>query len=98
MPRIVQCKGCNGVQESDAEGRPYGWYSLTVKVPPRLGKHGKPFVWVGLWCSIVCLAGDLPLLADQEELARMAYEAGAAVPAGSLAAARLQERALRAVR
>lgn len=101
MNRIARCKGCGGVQETGDDGQPWGWYSLSVNVPPRLGKNGKPFLWVGMWCSMLCLSGDLPLLGDQEELARMAYDADLPVPAGSAAADQLVQAArggLRAVR
>jgi hypothetical protein len=80
MPRTVHCRRCGGTaiapddQAGRPSGRPYGWYLLSVNVPPELGKNGQPFLWVGMWCGTGCLAADMPSIIEQEMLARMAYE------------------------
>lgn len=72
----VICRGCGGRAWQDGgDGRPHGWYSLSVSVPPGLGKNGKPFVWCGQWCSAACLAGSMADLQTAELRARMAYDA-----------------------
>ena len=68
------CRGCNGWQYN-GNGRPRGWYSLSVRVPAELGKNGRPYVWVGEWCSAACLAGSMADLETAELRARLAYEA-----------------------
>lgn len=74
--RVYRCHYCRGECEvpQPTEGRPRGWYVLSVNVPPEMGKKGQPFLWVGLWCSAACLAADMPWLEDREPLARLAYE------------------------
>ena len=79
MSNLKVCHYCQGRREfpDGSHGHPWGWYALSVNVPPEMGKNGQPFLWVGVWCSMECLAADIPALAGQEELARMAYEADA---------------------
>lgn len=43
--------------------------------PAELGKNGRPYVWVGEWCSAACLAGSMADLETAELRARLAYEA-----------------------
>lgn len=71
------CKGCGGWQRRKNGRSPLGWYSISVAVPPEMGKNGSPFVWAGMWCSAACLAGSMDELRHQEELARMLYDADA---------------------
>jgi hypothetical protein len=68
------CQGCGEVEQQQGDGRPWGWYTLSVNVPAWMGKAGKPYLWVGMWCSAACLAADMPTLIGQEQLARLAYE------------------------
>jgi hypothetical protein len=66
-PRTLECKTCRGrFTAADGTGRPFGWYSVSVTVPPELGKHGKPFLWLGTFCSARCLAAAMPAIAAAE--------------------------------
>ena len=77
MSKLQTCHGCHGtrVVPDGLTGRPRGWLALSVNVPPEIGKNGKPFLWVGTWCCVAYLAADMTALAEQEELARMGYDA-----------------------
>lgn len=77
MSKLYVCHHCKCRWEAfrDGDGRPWGWYSLSVNVPVHLGKAGKPYLWAGQWCSAGCLAADMPQLEEQERLARLAYQA-----------------------
>ena len=73
--RAVTCKGCGGVAVCEHAGTPAGWYGLTVALPPGMAtQSGRNYLWVGLFCSVRCLAGSVPELERQEELAHQAYE------------------------
>lgn len=69
-PATIYCHGCRGGTPHDQQK---GWYSLSVNVPPELGKNGKPYIWLGVWCSLKCLAHDFGDLQSQEMLAHYAY-------------------------
>lgn len=72
--RTVVCKGCGGTATA-GHATPAGWYGLTVSVPPwMITESGKSFLWVGLFCSVACLASSVPELAQQEQLAHQVYE------------------------
>jgi hypothetical protein len=74
------CHGCQGRAPSAmADGkRPVGWYGLTVQVPEGYSGRARDYIWVGLWCSIACLAASIPSLTAQEAAARTTYEAAPA--------------------
>ena len=70
------CKGCGGKADAaDGSQHPAGWLGLTAFTPKHIGTgSGKGYVWVGLYCSVACLARDLMNLRYQEELAQQAFE------------------------
>ena len=71
---VIYCKGCGGTAERREDGRgPAGWYALSVTVPEALSSR-KPFIWLGTYCSVACLAASEPDLRRQEELAHQAYD------------------------
>lgn len=76
--RKVTCKGCKRteqVPEPSAEGHPYGWFYLTVNVPPWFNSGtGRMYRSIGLFCSAVCLESSMPEIARDEEQHRHAYE------------------------
>jgi hypothetical protein len=74
--RAVTCKGCGGVAEcGPSGGAPTGWYGLTVAVPAEISTgSGRGYIWVGMFCSVACLASATPQLERQEQLAHQAYE------------------------
>lgn len=79
--RPFTCRNCGGTAERDPGNRnrqPAGWYSLTVSVPYETG-NGKQYIWIGLFCSALCLITYGPQLTEQEALARQGYEAVAPV-------------------
>jgi hypothetical protein len=74
----VFCRSCGRtrlIPKADAQGHPYGWFYLTVHVPPWFN-HGtaRPYRAVGLFCSAACLAAGLPSIEADEELLKGAYE------------------------
>jgi len=80
----VRCAGCHGVADvppGSGYDRPRGWLSLSVRVPPEASPYGKPYVFVGQWCGVECLAGSIPGLARSEASARQTYAADRAIPA-----------------
>jgi hypothetical protein len=70
------CKGCGGkAAAADGSQHPAGWLGLSAFTPKHIGTgNGKGYVWVGLYCSVACLARDLMNLRYQEELAHEAFE------------------------
>ena len=69
------CKGCGGAAARTADGRPpAGWYGLTVTVPSELDGRGRGYVWVGMFCSVRCLAATVPDLEQAEQLAHEMYQ------------------------
>jgi hypothetical protein len=76
-PERTICKGCKGSAEFRERGAlPVGWYAMTVAVPSDwTTRTGKPYVWVGIFCSLACVREALPGLREQEALARQAYTA-----------------------
>lgn len=44
------CKACGG-WAWQGDGRPRGWFYVSVNVPVELGTGGKPYTWAGCWCS-----------------------------------------------
>ena len=75
--RIVYCRGCGRKAEipaPDAGGHPYGWYTLSVNVPPEIGSHGKPYIYIGLFCQIGCLIGYENTLDEAAALTEGLYE------------------------
>jgi hypothetical protein len=73
---VAWCRGCGGwAYRGDRDGRPYGWLTMSVNVPPGMGRNGKPWIWVGMFCCTACLAEALPALQKQETVARQEYDA-----------------------
>jgi hypothetical protein len=76
--REVSCRYCKRratVPVPEAQGHPYGWFYLTVSVPPWFNSAtGKMYRAVGLFCSAECLARGLPDITRDEEMHRNAYE------------------------
>jgi uncharacterized protein CbrC (UPF0167 family) len=75
--KTVHCRTCERAVEipEPAQGHPYGWYSVSVSVPPWLNADsGKAYRWVGMFCSPSCLTAHNIELTAQEALMREAYE------------------------
>lgn len=74
----VFCRSCRRKKEvpaADAEGHPYGWFYLTVYVPPWFNSDSRrAYRPVGLFCSAACLAAGMPAVAESERLMEGAYE------------------------
>ncbi len=51
---------------------PQGWYSVSVNVPKTIDKRG--YVWVGLFCSLSCLAFHMPTMKMQDDMTQDLYE------------------------
>jgi hypothetical protein len=76
--RTVTCRGCGRTAEcpDPAEGHPYGWYYLTVNVPPWFNSDSeRNYRAIGLFCSVSCIARRMDAIRSDEELHRQAYEA-----------------------
>lgn len=75
--RIVNCKSCGRAVEvphPEAGGRPYGWYSVSVGVPPGYNaRTGKPYRWAGRYCCADCLANGIAGLQADEQKEGHAY-------------------------
>ena len=59
-------------------GHPYGWYNLTVNVPPVVhtsndSRPAKPYLWLGIFCSVGCLVAHERVLIEQAELTADLY-------------------------
>jgi hypothetical protein len=74
--RRVHCRGCNreATTPNPAGGHPYGWYTLSVNVPPEVGSNGRPYIYIGLFCSVSCLVGHERTLNEDAELTAGLYE------------------------
>lgn len=76
--RTVSCRECGRTADTpdpDAGGHPYGWFYLTVNVPPWFNSaSGKLYRAVGLFCSAGCLAAAMPRITADEEMHSHAYE------------------------
>jgi hypothetical protein len=76
--RTVSCRQCKKTAETpspNSEGHPYGWFYLTVNVPPWFNAgSGKPYRAVGLFCSALCLTAAMPQITSDEELHSHAYD------------------------
>lgn len=74
----VSCRGCGRTVTVPypAQGHPYGWYTVSVSVPPHLAnsRNGAPYIYVGLFCCPDCLAGHLPVLQEARDLAAGVYD------------------------
>lgn len=56
------------------EGHPYGWYHLSVTVPPWYSaQSGRPYIWIGLFCSADCLGNGIARIQAEEQLTLHAY-------------------------
>lgn len=77
--RTVRCRSCRKTADipyPSNEGHPYGWYHLTVYVPPWFNTTSvKPYRSIGLFCSAVCLELHLAVIKKDEEKHRQTYEA-----------------------
>jgi hypothetical protein len=77
MIKNVACRNCRraGPASEPRSGHPYGWYSLSVNIPPELDHTGnKPYRWVGLFCSIGCLMAHEDVLIRDAETMRGLYD------------------------
>ena len=74
--RRVHCRGCarQATTPAPAEGHPYGWYTLSVNVPPEIAGGGRAYIYIGLFCSIGCLVGHERTLTEDAELTAGLYE------------------------
>jgi hypothetical protein len=76
--RTVFCQSCERAVEIPlpvSGGHPFGWYHVSVAVPAWFNaRTGKPYKWVGLFCSANCLADGVPGMRAEEELMANAYE------------------------
>jgi hypothetical protein len=63
---IKVCSTCRREVEvpRPSGGHPYGWYSISVNVPPGFSFHGQPYRWVGLYCSAQCIADAMPYIKE----------------------------------
>lgn len=76
--KLVTCGNCRrSVSVPDPnEGHPYGWYTVSVNVPAWFNPiSGKPYRWIGLFCSVGCLVAHEEKLLSMRELAEQAYAA-----------------------
>jgi hypothetical protein len=69
---VVTCRGCLGKAVRRDGESPAGWYQLSVSVPEWIDHKG--YVWVGIFCSVACLALAVPKLEHLERLAHEAYD------------------------
>lgn len=69
--RIPTCKGCGRRPHRETD-TPLGWYNLTVTTPRDVGKRG--YVWLGVFCSLKCLALHIPELRRQNMITEDLYE------------------------
>ena len=77
-PRTVECRTCGGqytAAPSDPPGRPYGWLSVSVSIPAAMSRRGKPYQWVGTYCSAACLADAADTIRQAEAAARQRFAA-----------------------
>lgn len=77
--KVIECRGCGRqVKQTEAtfvEGHPHGWFNLTVNCPRWFNADsGKPYRWLGTFCSIDCLIGHEATLRQQQELMVGVYE------------------------
>lgn len=79
--KTVTCKTCKRSveippeEEGKQSGRPYGWFYLTVHVPPWFNADShRAYRPVGMFCSARCLAAGMPDVERQEALMDGAYE------------------------
>ena len=61
MRKKFRCRTCD--QVAAYEGFPDGWYQLTVN--DTAAPNGR-FRYLGMFCSIVCLVGHIPEMAQTE--------------------------------
>jgi hypothetical protein len=78
ITKTVTCRTCKReitIPAYPAEGHPYGWYYLTVNVPPWFNTYSdKPYRAIGLFCSVLCIANAVPEIETDENLHRQAYD------------------------
>lgn len=70
--RTMRCKGCERRVATPKARGPYGWYTLSVGVPRDLDPRG--YIWIGMYCSVRCLAFETPNMVLQEEATADLYE------------------------
>lgn len=65
--RRITCRQCGAAYDTDGsnDGRPYGLITVSVNVPPVFGMRGKPYLYVGMFCSVDCLELYLPQIDTQ---------------------------------
>lgn len=78
--QTVFCKTCKRSveippQAEEQHGHPYGWFYLTVHVPPWFNSDSKrAYRPIGTFCSAKCLAAGMPEVEHQEALMDGAYD------------------------
>lgn len=76
--KTVFCRACGRTAEiarSQSDGRPWGWYFITVHVPPGYNKTtGKTYLVVGLFCCVACIEKGLQRMRDEEAKHVHAFE------------------------
>jgi len=80
--KTIFCRHCKRTVEipaqdaqGDQSGHPYGWFYLTVHVPPWFNQDSRrAYRPVGTFCSADCLAAGMPEIQRQERLMEGAYE------------------------
>jgi hypothetical protein len=79
LPKVIFCAGCGREVEQDdktnAEGHPFGLYNLTANCPRWFNlETGKPYRWIGTFCSVDCLIAHGATLREQTALLAGVYE------------------------
>lgn len=67
--RPVHCKTCSREARLNP---PHGWYQLSVCVPENLNPRG--YIWLGTFCSVKCLALQVPDIRLASEYTEDLYE------------------------
>lgn len=63
---------CRGCQRTAASKDLLGWYNLTVNVPVDI--NPRKYIWLGIFCSLACLARHMPDLRLQQLATEDLYE------------------------
>jgi hypothetical protein len=65
-PQTFYCRACHAQAAGDG-APPEGWYTVSVSAPPGTTRSGKPFYFLGILCSVRCIARSLPEWAGEEQ-------------------------------
>ena len=72
--RRSRCRSCRRHAASEP---PNGWYSVSVAVPEHV--NPRKYVWVGMFCSLACLAREMPVMRQQQLETESDYDHVAAI-------------------